>query len=195
MILFDKYHLKARHCMKNIQRISLALKIIFIMIFILLPTYNALFWITNGFAVDGISSLNLFLYEGPALPAISSLPLTSKITGCLISFIFIGLYMLILGYLIKLFHLFSKGEILSFNIVIITKRIAWILLITQLARPLFNFLMSLTLTWYFPPGLRFAYLGFNLQDALMISISLVVLLISWVFSEYYKIHQEQEYVV
>ncbi len=181
--------------MKNIRRLSTILIFVFATILVLLPIYVAVYWLTNGYALDPYHAIQIFLYAGPPLPPIWTLPTVIKVYGFLINLVPVSLYMLILANLIKLFNYFRQGEILSPSIVILFRRIAWFLLVTQLIRPLYNFFILYALNFAKPPAYRYFYIGINFQDFILISVSAIVLLISWIFSEYYKINQEQEFTV
>lgn len=181
--------------MDKIRRLSNILKFIFTIMLIVLPVYTALYWVSGSFILGHEHTFNVFLYEGPPLPPIYTLSTNVRILGFLINMIPVTLYMFVLLSLIALFHRFSRGEILSPRIVNSVKHIAWILFAAQILRPIYNFLMSLVLTLQSPPGQRFAYLGITVQDLVMILTSAIALLIYWVFSEYYKLHKEQEFMV
>jgi Protein of unknown function (DUF2975) len=181
--------------MKKIRWMSTAFIVLFVTSFFLLPIYIFLYWLTNGFPFGPYMQISIPLYEGPSLPPIGVLPLETKIYSFLISLLPVSLYMGVLAFLIKIFHLFSRGEILSLNIVILTRRLAWTFLFAQLIAPVYSFLISMIMTWHLRPEYRFAYFGINLQDIFLISISIIVLLISWIIAEYYKINQEQEFTV
>lgn len=182
--------------MKKIQRLSLILQIIFGLIFLCLPIYTVLFWFSNGLLLGARIPLPIFLYNGPPLPFLWTLPPDLKIYGCLINLIPVGLYMVVTGFLVRLFHLYAhQGEILSQRVVSLFKIIALFLLIAQIIRPLYAMLLSYVLTLANAPGYRFIYLGITLQDIIMISIVAVALLISWILEEYHALNEEQGYTV
>jgi len=129
--------------MNNLMRLGAVMKYLYAICFCVLPIYVMLFWITNGFPLGAGTPMQVFLYEGPTLPAISTFPVSVKIIAFLINMIPVSLYMLLLGFLIRLFHCFSRGEILSLRIVKYIRYAAWTFLGAQLIRPIYSFLMSL----------------------------------------------------
>ncbi len=181
--------------MKNIRRMSNVLKIIFVIFLISLPTYTISYWLTNSYVFGHSHYFSIFLYEGPQLAPIWTLTATLKMYAFLLNMVPVVLYMFMLGNLVWLFHCFSQGDIMSPKILKLIKRITWTFLIAQLIRPAYTFMMSFIFSQANPPGSRYAYLGITLQDILMVFIGVILLLIYWVFSEYYKINQEQEFTV
>ncbi|OGO95146.1 MAG: hypothetical protein A3F10_01295 [Coxiella sp. RIFCSPHIGHO2_12_FULL_42_15] len=182
--------------MNKIRRLSLALQFIFGILFLWLPIYTFVFWLSNGLPFGAHYPTNVFLYNGPALPYIWMLPLSVKVYGFLVNMIPIGLYMIVLSLLVRLFYLYAHyGEIISMRIVSLYKTIALFLLSVQIIRPLYGMLISYTLTSANPPGLRFVFFGISLQDVIMISIISTILLISWIIEEYHELNEEQGYIV
>jgi len=181
--------------MRKLRQLGGTMRLIYVLCLCVLPIYVILFWLTNGYPFGGNVPLQIFLYEGPSLPPIAMLPLNLKIYGLLVNLIPVSLGMLLLAFLIRLFHRFSQGEIISTQIVKLIRYIAWTFLWIQLIRPFYSLLMSFVLTLLYPVKYRFAYLGISVQDILMIFVAATLLLIAWVFAEYYKMHKEQEFTV
>ncbi len=182
--------------MKRIQRLSLVLQIIFTIVFLWLPVYTVIYWLSNGLPFGSQFPISVFLYNGPPLPFIWTLPLNIKIYGFFVNMLPVGLYMILLALLVRLFYLYHRhGEIISSRIVSLYKTIALFLLATQAVRPFYCMLLSYTLSSANPPGHRFIYFSFSLQDVIMISVASVVLLISWIIEEYHSLNEEQGYTV
>jgi hypothetical protein len=119
-----------------------------------------------------------------------------KLLGFFVSAILLGIALFILYFLIKLFRLYEKGEIFSFNNVRYIRNIGYVLLIGQLiASPLNQFLMGLVLTWRNPHGHRFAAITLDQTNFGILLTALLVLLISWIMAEGYKLREEQQLTI
>jgi hypothetical protein len=101
----------------------------------------------------------------------------------------------ILYSLIKLFGLYSKGEIFSVNSVKHIRNIGYALLITQIVNPLYEGLMGLALTWHNPHGHRFASVTLNQTNLGIIFVALIVILVSWIMAEGCKLREEQQLTI
>lgn len=181
--------------MKKIRRLSLTLQVIIALAFVLLPFYTVVFWLSNGHPFGAQAPIGVFLYEGPVQPLVSILPPNVKAIAFLVNMIPVTLYMVIIAFLMRLFHLYGAGEVFSARVVKLYQKIAWVLLTVQLIKPFYSTLMGYVLTLINPPGQRMLYIGLNIQDFLMICVAGVVLLVSWIVAEYYTLHEEQEYTV
>ena len=101
----------------------------------------------------------------------------------------------ILYSLIKLFGLYSKGEIFSVNNVRYIRNIGYALLFTQIVNPLYQVLMGAVLTLHNPPGHRFLSITLDQTNLGIILIALIVILISWIMAEGCKLREEQQLTI
>lgn len=103
--------------------------------------------------------------------------------------------MLISYFFIKLFRNYEYKNIFSLNNVHIVRNIGYTLIIWQILIPIRQALLSLLLTWHNGPGKRVLVAHFDNNNITIILIAFIVILISWIMAEGYKLQQEQKYTV
>lgn len=195
--------------MERIKNVSLFFRIIFQIIFIALPILLIVSWIDapNELVVlAGFVKLNaipatysgMHMYPAQVVPEkaiLHSLSMSEKILGCLVSAIPMMVKMLILYFLIKLFKLYEKGEIFSLNHVRYIRNIGYALLISQLFEPFYQFAMGIILTIHNPPHHRYAAITLDQTNMGILLTALLVILISWIMAEGYKLREEQQLTI
>ena len=181
--------------MQKIKQVSFVLRLLFTAAFIALPVYVMTYWISGGHPFGVQFPIAVFGYDGPNLPPVSTLTTSLKTLGFFINLIPVAFYMTILGLLIHLFKLYEKSEIFTKNNVKTIRNIGFAMLLNKAVCPFFGFLLSYTLTQSNPPGYRFAYLGISIQDISIMVIAVLIILISWIMAEAYKLQEEQQYTV
>jgi hypothetical protein len=75
------------------------------------------------------------------------------------------------------------------------RNIGYTLLITQIANPICQALLTLVLTWQNPLGQHYATISLNGTNLGLILMSVLIILISWIMAEGYKLQEEQQYIV
>lgn len=205
--------------MNKIKQVSLFFRIIFQLLFIALPIFLIISW---AYAPDELNLLagiiklhaipsnysGMHTYTAPGahfLPPSSgvndkailhTLSTNEKIIGCLVSGIPTMLEMFILYCLIKLFKLYEKGRIFSIKHVKYIRNIGYALLAQQLLmEPIYQFVMGVVLTMHNPPQHRFASISFDQTNIAILLTSLLVILISWIMAEGYKLREEQQLTI
>jgi len=195
--------------MEKIRRVSLYFRMIFQLIFIALPVLLIVSWIyapeslvlLHGIIhLDAIpanySGMHVFSSQGvPEKALLHTLSVSEKILGCLVSAIPMVVNMFILFMLIKLFRLYEKGEIFTVNNVKYLRNIGYALLIGQLIDPAYQFVMGIVLTLHNPPHHRFASITLDQTNIGIVFTALLVILISWIMLEAYKLREEQQLTV
>lgn len=195
--------------MEKIRRVSLYFRMIFQLIFIALPVLLVVSWIyapeslvlLHGIIhLDAIpanySGMHVFSSQGvPEKALLHTLSVSEKILGCLVSAIPMVVNMFILFMLIKLFRLYEKGEIFTVNNVKYLRNIGYALLIGQLIDPAYQFVMGIVLTLHNPPHHRFASITLDQTNIGIVFTALLVILISWIMLEAYKLREEQQLTV
>jgi hypothetical protein len=181
--------------MDKIKRVSLVMRVICSLAFIALPMFVVWFWLSGGHPFGIHVPVSIFPYEGPQLPPLSALPLHFKIFAFLINLIPITFYMIVVGYLQYLFSLYGRSQIFTIKNVICIRRIGWTLLIWQIVKPFYTLLLTFTITYASPAGLRFAYIGLNVTDVLIGCAAVIIILISWIMEEGHKLQEEQSYTI
>lgn len=180
--------------MNKIKRLSTIFRILFQLAFIILPIILALYWIfapssfaqANGFSLSFLPSSVHIMYK---------LTASTKLLGFLINLIPVGISMLILYFLIKLFRLYEQGAIFTINNVRYIKNIGYTMLIGQLLNPIYDLLISFALTFKNPPGHRYALITLDNTNIAIIVTAFIIILIAWIMAEGCKLREEQDYTV
>lgn len=183
--------------MKKIQIVSKFFECLFIILFILLPIFLVIFWINapTPISLDG-EKTGIFLNFIPnGIKILHPLAAKTKQLGFLISLIPLIIQLLILYFLIKLFHQFSTGDIFSIKNIIYIKRIGYTLLFGQLLGTIHQALITAVLTWHNPPGHRIISISFSGTNMAIVLTALLLILISWIMTEGYKLKEEQIYTI
>ncbi len=179
--------------MKKIVRVSRLLKWIALIFCCGLPLEEAGYWITNGYAF-----LEPF-FHSEALPVFGTYPIgwdslneLQRGLGFLINMIPLAFSMASLLYLSQLFAAFEGLELFEKKNVQILKKAGWALVWGQIVYPIYIAFLSLVLTYRNPVGQRNISLALGSHQLEILAIGLSILLVSWVFEEAVKIHEEQE---
>jgi len=183
--------------MERIKRVSLFFRIVFQIIFIALPILLIVSWI---YAPNELVLFIGFLQLDP-IPAsysksiLHTLSVNEKIMGCLVSAIPTMVKMFMVYSLIKLFKLYEKGDIFSLNHVKYIRNVGYALLLGQLLEPFYQFVMGIVLTMHNPPHHRYAAITLDQTNIGILLTALLVILISWIMAEGYKMREEQQLTV
>lgn len=187
----------AREKMNKIQKTSLFFRVLFQILFVVLPVLLIMAWVQSAGTfemVEGVINLNYVpaAYSGSILhPLNLSEKLLALGAGCFP--LFVQLY--ILFSLVRLFKLFERGVIFSMSNVRYIRNIGYALIATQIANALYQALMGFILTWRNPPGHRFSSITLDQTNIGVILVGLMVILISWIMLEGCKIREEQQLTV
>jgi len=187
----------AREKMNKIQKTSLFFRVLFQILFVVLPVLLIMAWAQSAGTfemVEGVINLNYVpaAYSGSILHPLN---LSEKLlvlgAGCLP--LLVQLY--ILFSLVRLFKLYEQGVIFSMNNVRYIRNIGYALIVTQIPTALYQALMGFILTSRNPPGHRFASITLDQTNIGIILVALMVILISWIMLEGCKIREEQQLTV
>ncbi len=205
-LLRVKHQFFSEKKMNKIKKTSLFFRVLFQALFVILPLLLLLVWIKSAGTFQmtlGVTSDNFFeiaakvinlnylpaAYSGMILhPLNTSEKVLALGAACLP--LLIQLY--ILFSLIRLFKLYEQGVIFSMNNVRYIRNIGYALIGTQIINALYQALMGFILTWRNPPGHRFSSITFDQTNLSIILVALMVILISWIMLEGYKIREEQQ---
>ena len=186
--------------MDNIVNISRFFRLLFQIFFVVILLFTIIEWImlpTSGVIPGGYNIILYYHYN----PIPSGLHLdyiiTSKvrILGFIVSMLPVGMLMLILYCLIKLFRNYERKHIFSLKNVQIIRNIGYSLIAWQLLIPIQQALLSVILTWHNGPGKRVLVANFSINNITVIIIAFIVILISSIMAEGHKLQEEQEYTV
>jgi hypothetical protein len=185
--------------MNKIQRVSHWFRLFFQLCFWLAPVLLALSWITVTAQVFQTTHPSLLLSPVPfnllSTPVLHPLSAQTKWLGFLIGCIPTVINMLIFYFLIKLFKCYERAEIFSLQNVKYIRNVGWWMLISQIIRPIYEGVITAVLTFANPHGHRYASVSFGSTDIVPIITALIIILISWIMAEAYKLQDEQKLTI
>lgn len=177
---------------QRICRMARLLKWVVVGLMMFLPLLTAGYWMLDGFPGLTLFQVRMIPYLGEAvIPALSQLSPPVKFSAFLVTLIPVGVAMLALDALRRLFNYYAQLEIFSQNCVRCIRRFGWTLLIGQAIHPLYCGLISLVLTSANPPGQRMLVVSMSLMQMGILAIAAAILLVSWVMEEGRKLQEEQ----
>jgi len=182
---------------KKIEYVSLFFRIIFQIIFLTLPVVIIIGWINIPESLhlfDGAINIRI-IPEEYSSAIVHLLSVEERLLGFAVSLIPLSIDLLILYFLIKLFHLYEAGEVFSIQNVNYIRNIGYSLLLRQLLSPVYEFLMGFVLTSHNPAGLRFASITFDQTNFGILLTALLVILISWIMAEGCRLREEQQLTI
>lgn len=183
--------------MNKIKKTSLFFRILFQIIFVLLPIILLIAWMNapTPLTIFGNAITMDFIPHG--IPILNPMTTMTKIFGFLVSLIPMLVNLFVLYFLIKLFRLYEQGEIFTANNVRYIRNTGYALLIGQLLNPIYQALLSLVLTWNNPPhrGLRVISISLDGTNIGILLMSLLIILISWIMAEGYKLKEDQQLTI
>lgn len=182
--------------MNKIKRVSLYFRVLFQIVFCLLFLQVLGVGISWVNAPHTLAFLNgNIVFSLPNYPVLHPLSFTTKLLGFLLSMIPIGISMVVVYFLVKLFQLYEQGEIFLLKNVTYIRNIGYTLLVGQLFNPVYGALMSLLLTWSNPPHHRLMQVSVDGTNVGILLTSILVILISWIMAEGHKLLEEHELTV
>ena len=183
--------------MDKIKRVSLFFRAVFQIVLVVLPIILVFAWVTSPESLvimGGVINMSFIpsAYSNSILHVLTPI---DRLLGFGISSIPMLIEFYILYSLIKLFDLFSKGEIFSVNNVRHIKNIGYALLASQAVNPFYESFMGVALTLHNPKGHRFASITFDQTNISIILVALIVILIAWIMAEGCKLREEQQLTI
>lgn len=181
--------------MQKIQRVSTFFRITFQVIFVLLPLVFAYAWLQAPQAIEFLDHMLVITTVPADLPILHPLTGLTKFYGFLITMIPVSMVLLGLYFLIRLFRLYEQGIIFGVQNVHYIRNIGYALFASQLLNVVYDLLLSLALTWHNPPGQRLLAVSATGINLALLLTSLLVILISWIMAEAYKLQEEQQLTI
>ena len=186
--------------MDNIAHISRFFRLLFQIFLVVIPLFTVIRWVmlpTSSVVSDHYHMLFYYHYNPvpPGLHLDYTITPQVKILGCIVSMLTVGMLMLILYFLIKLFRNYQHKRIFLLDNVRIIRNIGYSLIVWQLLIPIQQALLSVILTWHNGLGGRVIVANFSVDNITIILIAFIVILISSIIAEGHKLQEEQEYTV
>lgn len=183
--------------MNKIKIVSRIMQIIFLLMLILTPIAYILFWSTEGNQV--FAQLNWNMSNIPASMwekmTQGEIPQDTRIVAFIISLIPIFTFMFLYFYLTKLFGAYGRGEIFTEQTVKYIRNCGVTLLLWQFLYPLYQILLTFTLSINNLPGQRFIAVSISTAQARDLVISIVIILISWIMQRAVSLEEEARLTV
>lgn len=179
--------------MNKIRRVSQVFKWFFILLFILLPIVYLVFWIQAPAHVSAVTVSSGLLTPDPNF--LAPLSLSTRLISFCVALIPLSIDLLVLYFLIRLFTCFERGEIFNRQNVKNIRRIGYTVLIGQLLGIVYQLLLTTVLTWHNPEPYRVALFSFTGTNFGLLLASLLIILISWIMAEGYKLQTEHDYTI
>ena len=183
--------------MNKIQKVSKFFKWVFQIILIAMPILLIIFWIGAPSPVSTTAANYGFAisYIPKGIKILHTLSCSTKFLGFIISLIPLTINLVVLCFLINLFRSYEKCEIFSYKNVCYIKYIGYTLFIGQLLSPIYQALLSAALTWHNPHGERYVNISLSGTNIGILLAALMIILISWIMAEGYKLKEDQSYTI
>ncbi len=182
----------------RIKKVSRIFRGLFQVLFLAVPVVHILAWIYAPASIDISGNLGFLVSVVPqGVKVLHPLTMTTRIIGFLVSLPPIIFIECILYFLIKLFNLYTQGEIFSAQNVRYIKKTGYSLLWTQITSILCNGALSAILSWGNPhgSGTRSLILTILPINITVILTAFLIILISWIMAEGCRLREEQQLTI
>ncbi|ACS81294.1 DUF2975 domain-containing protein [Maridesulfovibrio salexigens] len=179
--------------MDKIKKMSIFLKYAFLLVLIAIPVFEFAGWFLFKGDPDAYFIPEFLL----TLDSDYLAPLTEgqKILGALASAPYMVLGMFCFWQLVKLFGLYSQGQIFTAENSACYRKAAWALLIGEIVYPFTQTAVTYVATMNNAVGDRLISIGFDDSNLGNIVVACVILAISWVMDEGRKLQDEAELTI
>ena len=178
--------------MNKIKIVSRIMQILFLCFLILTPIAYILFWSSEG--NQFFAQLNWNMSDMPAgmwdRMVQGQMPADTRLVAFIISLIPIITFMFLYYYLTRLFGAYAKGDIFTRRTVRYIRNCGLTLLIWQILFPLYQILLSFTLSINNQPGQRFIAVTISSTQARDLITAIVIILISWIMRRAVMLEEE-----
>lgn len=181
--------------MNKIKIVSLLLRLLLQTLVVAIPIILIVAWVQAPKTLALFHHIITMQAVPGDWPILSPLSADTKVYGFLVSLIPAGVVLCTLYFLIKLFRAFEKGEIFSISNTKTIRNIGYTILTGQILHPFYDALMSFVLTWHNPPGHRIISISESGTNIGLLLVAALIILISWVMLEAYKLHHDQQLTI
>lgn len=182
--------------MDRIVKVSRIFRVLFIIVFILVPLFSIVSWIITPAALQlGTSSFGIQYSPIPTDLHIALLTPGVKVLAFFVDAFVVAPNMLLLYFLIKLFTNYQQEKIFTSENVKLIRNVGYTMFVWQIMTPIHQMLLSMVLTLHNPPGQHIIEASFSSTNLAVLLIAFIVILISWVMGVGHRLQEEQEYTV
>ncbi|MEF2145299.1 MAG: DUF2975 domain-containing protein [Desulfovibrionaceae bacterium] len=182
--------------MERIRKVSIWFKWIFMAGLVVYPLFVMVFWALADQAdlpyMLGVTMGNCYLSDIPVLSPLTWVSRLLAFSACLLP---MSATMVALYALVRLFSLYSRGEIFSRRNVQLIRWVGYALIARQIVDPFHQALLTLALTMNNPEGERLVSIGLSDSNITALLVGFVIVLISWVMDEGRKLKDEEALVI
>jgi len=177
--------------MHNIQKQSRRVRLFLQCLLPVIPAAIIYFWMTVQTPFDILSAAGI-VELSLDIESLTQTPLsnTTRLLALFTSLLLYGIVLYALTILIRLFRNYENGEIFSLENATYYQKLGYCLFYWVAAGLVYGGVMSVVLSFNNPPGDRILMLSFEGLDLLTLVLGLIVIIISWVMREGYKIADE-----
>lgn len=181
--------------MNRIERVSLGFNLLFKGLFIALPILHLIGWTIAPQDLHFTNHIFQFNVIPKAYHVLHPLSLLERSCGFVVGLLPLSIDLLFLYYLIRLFTNFQNTEVFSTNNVDYIRKAGLVLLFGQLVNPIYQVLIGVVVTLGNPPGHRMAAITLDQTNIGVVLLAMLIILISWLVAEGYKLRQEQQLTI
>ena len=177
--------------MYRIKNVSRILKWLFILSMLIVPMMYLCFWVFDFHLFDDLSVVPAF----PTQSLHQTMTMPIRVVGAIVSCIPLAFFMVKTLFLVKLFNLYQKGIIFSFENVRNIRRVGWTMLLWEIVKPFYQVLLTFVISSNNPPGHRFVAISLNNVDISTTIIAVIIIVVSWIMREGVRLEQQQRLTV
>ena len=186
----------------RIQRYAKVFRLIFVMLLVATPLVVAGMWLGGGgIHIEGDGGRAVFelviddFLKDADMVRTFPLPWDVRLLALAVGMIPAGVFMLGMWWLVRLFGLFSVGQIFTADTVRYIRHLGWTMVAGVAAAPVHEALLSLVLTMHNPPGEHILSLSTESADLGELLTAGVIILVSWIMDEGRKLREADELTV
>ncbi|GHA52911.1 DUF2975 domain-containing protein [Photobacterium aphoticum] len=161
---------------------------------VLVPIMTCYYWATIHTQYDAPLAIIAFT-DTIAEYTQQPLSVTTRVLAALASLLLCSIIMYALTVLIRLFHNYENNNIFTLENAQSYKKLGMTIFYWVGGSVVYSTVISVILSFNNPPGERLIVLGFNGIDAATVLLGGILLIISWVMLEGYKLADEQRHTV
>ena len=177
--------------MNKIKYVSLFFRLFFQITFVCLIVAQVVGWFYTPFG-GWLFNVIPLTYQHLIM---NTFNMNTRVAGFFLSSIPLGIKLMVLYFLIKLFRLYEQHEFFSIKNVLYIRNAGYALFILQIIKPFADFLLGFILTSGNPPGFRVATMTISDANVGVILTSMLIILSSWIMSEGCKLKDEQQLII
>jgi hypothetical protein len=175
----------------KIQRTSLILKNVFLIIMILIPVVTLYFWVSLNptmvaWGVGSSQGLTPILQHG--------IPMPYRMAALCVSLLPMITNVLEFYFLYRLFSLYQQGIFFTERAACLIRNVGIVMLVWQVIHPIYDLLLTFVVSMS-QKHHHFMGVSFSNHDAADIVFALVIIVVAWVMREAAKLQQDQQLTV